>query len=85
MVSSDRRLAVSEPVEDLVAFPFGVGAELVEFAGGVLSGPRGLRACVLGARLGRGGAPLGGPGGFLVLVGLLACLVAASYPDFTSS
>jgi len=45
---------VVEPGEDLVPFPLGVGAQLLELAGRVLSGPRGLGACGVGACLGGG-------------------------------
>ncbi len=43
-----------QPGEDLVPFPLGVGAQLLELAGRVLSGPRGLGACGVGACLGGG-------------------------------
>src|SRR5439155_13944103 len=47
---------VGEPGEDLVALPFGVGAQLAGLAGGVFTNPGGLCACVLGPCLGGGGA-----------------------------
>ena len=48
--------SVVKPGEDLVPFPPGVGAQLLKLAGRVLSGPRGLGACGVGACLGGGGA-----------------------------
>jgi hypothetical protein len=40
--------SVVKPGEDLVPFPLGVGTQLLELAGRVLSGPRGLGACGVG-------------------------------------
>ena len=46
--------SVVKPGENLVPFPPGVGAQLLELAGRVLAGPRGLGACGVGACLGGG-------------------------------
>jgi hypothetical protein len=54
--------SVVKPGEDLVPFPLGVGAQPLELAGRVLTGPRGLGARVLGACLGGADA---GPGLFV--------------------
>ena len=51
--------SVVKPGEDLVPFPPGVGAQLLKLVRGVLSGPRGLCACVLGPCFGVGGALTG--------------------------
>src|SRR5690242_1337243 len=59
-----------------VALAGRVGAELLELPRGVLPGPRGLRAGVLGAGLGGGGALFRALSGLPVLFGLLACPVA---------
>jgi hypothetical protein len=50
---------VGEPGEDLVPFPFVVGADLAEFPCGVFPGPRGLCACVFGACVRGRGALVG--------------------------
>ena len=62
----------TEPLQ----FGGGTGAQLPDLACRVLAGPRGLRACVLGTGLGRGGPLPGGPGGLLMLARQLPRLVA---------
>ena len=47
---------VGEPGQDLVPFPLGVAAQLLNLACGVFTGPRRLCAGVIGAGLGGGGA-----------------------------
>ena len=56
----------------LVALAGRVGAQLLELPRGILSGPRGFRAGVLGAGLGCGGALFRALSGLPVLFGLLA-------------
>ena len=62
----------------LVALAGRVGAQLLELPRGVLPGPRGFRAGVLGAGLGGGGALVRALGGLPVLPGLLVCLVTVA-------
>ena len=59
----------------LVTFPGGVGAHLIEHPGRFLVCPVGVGPGGIRARLGRGGPLLGGPGGLLVLARLFPCLV----------
>src|SRR5205814_7955235 len=59
----------------LVALTGRVGAQLLEFPRGVLPGPRGLRARVLGTGLGGSGALVRVLSGLPVLLGLPARLV----------
>jgi len=70
---------VGEPGKDLVAFPLGVGALLLEVARRVFPGPRRFRACVFGACVGGRGAPVGLLGVLPVPLGLLARLVLAGF------
>src|SRR6201989_3000646 len=59
----------------LVALAGRVAAQLLELPRGVLPGPRGLRAGILGTGLGRGGALVRALSGLPVLLGLPACPV----------